>query len=121
VAEGVLSTVGRWALAVVTALVGVALIAQLIATLVPQITGEIVGGKTSMEQLVTACRLAGVVEAELCQRADRVFAAIEDGRCEAAHAQAKRVLGVGDDEASLSIKIREVVRDRLDERCPAAP
>lgn len=109
----------RWALAGVAALLGAGAIAWLIASIVPQIADETVGGRGELEQVATACKLAGPIEGELCQRAARVTAAIDEGRCEAARGLATPVLAVDEQGSPLAQKLRDVTRIQLDQRCPA--
>lgn len=111
----------RWFVAGIAAVVGVGLIAWLIATVVPQVATQAVPGSTDADQLTTACRVAGPTDGEVCQRALRVFAAIDEGRCDAARVQAAPVRAVGADGSPLARKVREVVEARLAERCPEAP
>jgi len=111
----------RWAIAGVAALVGAAGIAWLIASIVPQIADEAVGSRGEIEQIATACKLAGPIEGELCQRAVRVSAALDEGRCEAAKLLAAPILAVDDRASPLAQKLRGVTQMRLDERCAEAP
>jgi hypothetical protein len=111
----------RWILAGIAAVVGVGLIAWLIATVIPQVASQAVPGSTDADQLTTACRVAGPADGEVCQRALRVFAAIDEGQCDAARVQAAPVLAVGADASPLARKVREVVEARLAERCPSTP
>jgi hypothetical protein len=111
----------RWAMAGVASLAGVALIAWVIASLIPQIASDAVPGQNEITQLKTACRFAGPSDGELCQRALRALAAIDEGRCEAALVQGAQVLAVDDQASPLARKARAIIEGRLRARCPAAP
>lgn len=112
----------RWVLAGGAAVVAITLLALLIGTVVPRGGGEVVGG-VDVDQLEMACRISGGQHAMLCQRMLRVDAAIDEGRCTAARAQARPLLAVPDGE-DLPARIRGYVQARLDARCaekPASP
>lgn len=107
----------RWAIAGVAALVGVVLIAWVITTLVPQLASRAGPGLADTDQLTTACRLAGRVDGQHCQRAQRVFALINEGECVAAERQAGPLLSIDTSHSPLAQKIREVTAAQLQTRC----
>ena len=109
-------TLIRWALAAIAALVGVVVLAQVIGSLVPQVVGE---SGSEREQISVACRLAGRVDGELCRRADRAMLAADDGQCEAARAYASPVLAVDEEASPLAQRLRALLVERLEQRCPA--
>ena len=111
----------RWAIAGIAALLGAAGIAWLIASIVPRIADEAVGGRAEAEQLATACKFAGPIDGELCQRSARVTAALDEGRCEAARQLAVPILAVDGQASPLAQKLREVTELRLAERCGEQP
>ncbi|TVQ88844.1 MAG: hypothetical protein EA397_16755 [Deltaproteobacteria bacterium] len=109
-------TLIRWAIAAIAALVGVVLLAQVIGSLVPQVVGD---SGSEREQLAVACRLAGRVDGELCRRADRAMLAADDGHCDAARAYASPVLAVDEQASPLAQRLRALLVESLEQRCPA--
>ena len=114
----IVSNIVLWVLVVILALVVLALV---IGSLVPRRSGGPAFGGVGMDDLHTACKMAGRDDRDLCQRVFRVEAALDDGRCSAAQAMARPILTLPDDTPPFRAKLRDYTLARLKPCEAAAP